>query len=253
MIDEDVAPNSELEKVKVIELILISRATGGFSDDQLYEDLRKEFMGDPTTKALLPNFVRNCRNLPMFWSFIKGEADTYEQRRRIISNAFNPLADHLEQADRTPADFLVLDTLRAFDEHSVHAVWSKALSRRSADPEGAITAARTLLETVVKLILDDLSVNYSETEELPKLYGRVSKALNIAPSQHSEDAIKAILGSITNLVNGIGTLRNRLSDAHGRGGRIPVRPSARHANLTVNSAGVVAMFLIETHNERQQK
>jgi len=32
-----------------------------------------------------------------------------------------------------------------------------------------------------------------------------------------------------NLVNGIGTLRNRLSDSHGRGGPLPVRPSPRHA------------------------
>jgi abortive infection Abi-like protein len=48
-----------------------------------------------------------------------------------------------------------------------------------------------------------------------------------------------------NLVNGIGTLRNRLSDSHGRGGK-PVRPSPRHASLAVNLAGGVATFLVET-------
>lgn len=56
-----------------------------------------------------------------------------------------------------------------------------------------------------------------------------------------------------NLVNGIGTLRNRLSDSHGRGGPLPVRPSPRHASLAVNTAGAVATFLVETHIERQKQ
>jgi len=49
------------------------------------------------------------------------------------------------------------------------------------------------------------------------------------------------------MVNGLGTLRNKLSDSHGRGGKSPVRPSERHANLAVNTAGAIATFLVETH------
>ncbi|MDG1319996.1 MAG: abortive infection family protein [Paracoccaceae bacterium] len=48
------------------------------------------------------------------------------------------------------------------------------------------------------------------------------------------------------------TLRNRLSDSHGRGGRLPVRPSPRHASLAVNTAGAIATFLVETFNERSR-
>ncbi|WP_267901767.1 abortive infection family protein [Sinorhizobium meliloti] len=48
----------------------------------------------------------------------------------------------------------------------------------------------------------------------------------------------------------LGTLRNRLSDSHGRGG-MPVRPSPRHASLAVNTAGAAATFLVETHLERK--
>ena len=253
MIDEQDIPDSVLERVKRLEQILIAAATGGSDEDQLYEDLRREVMRDSTIKALMPEFVRSCRNLSMFWPFIKHEAATYAERRQIIGEAFNPLINHLEEVDRTPGDFVVSDTLQTFDEQSVNAVWSKALSRRVTDPEGAITIARTLLETVIKRILDELSVDYADKDDLPKLYSKVAKALNLAPSQHSEEPIKAILGAAMNLVNGIGTLRNRLSDAHGRGGRLPVRPSARHANLTVNTAGAVALFLVQTHFERQEK
>ncbi|WP_271606723.1 abortive infection family protein [Bradyrhizobium sp. CCBAU 11434] len=55
-----------------------------------------------------------------------------------------------------------------------------------------------------------------------------------------------------NLVNGIGTLRNRLSDSHGRGGK-PVKPSSRHASLAANTAGAIATFLVETHLDRKPK
>ena len=53
------------------------------------------------------------------------------------------------------------------------------------------------------------------------------------------------------MVEGLGTMRNKLSDAHGRGKR-PVKPSARHAALAVNLAGATATFLVEPWNERQK-
>ena len=73
-----------------------------------------------------------------------------------------------------------------------------------------------------------------------------AKVLNIAPSQHSEPIFKQILGGCTAVVEGLGALRNRLSDAHGQGKR-PVRPAARHAELAVNLAGAMATFLVTTH------
>ena len=78
----------------------------------------------------------------------------------------------------------------------------------------------------------------------------ITAYLNLAPSQHAEEPIKRILGGVMSVVNGLGTLRNRLSDSHGRGKKLQVRPSQRHANLAVNAAGAVATFLVETHRER---
>ncbi|MGV2053008.1 abortive infection family protein [Agrobacterium sp. 22-209-1] len=95
--------------------------------------------------------------------------------------------------------------------------------------------------------MDERGTVYTDKEDLPRLYALAARALNLAPDQHTEEPIKAILGGAMTVVNGIGTLRNRLSDAHGRGGRLPVRPSPRHASLAVNLAGTVATFLVETH------
>ena len=71
-----------------------------------------------------------------------------------------------------------------------------------------------------------------------------------AKSQHRTQStfgsFKQILGGCTAVVEGLGALRNRLSDAHGQGKR-PVKPAPRHAELAVNLAGAVAMFLVATH------
>lgn len=149
-----------------------------------------------------------------------------------------------------PADALISETLISFDESAVHLAWTKALERRATDPEGAITAAKTLLETVCKHIVDEAGGNYGDNDDLPKLYNTAAEMLNLAPSLHTETVFKSILGNCQSIVGNLAGLRNRLGDSHGQGKRY-VRPQARHAELAVNLAGSVAMFLISTWNARQ--
>jgi hypothetical protein len=251
--EPDDIPDSIVEQVAMMEGILVASATGGSADNRVYVALRQTFIAEPSIRDLLPPFVRTYRNLDAFWPYIKKEAGTYAERRQIISAAFTPLMDHLEGRNRAPSDTSASDALASFDAEGVHAVWTKALARRATDPEGAITVARTLLETVSKRILDEVGQPYDDKDDLPKLYMNAAKALNLAPNQHTEEPVKAILGGAMNLVNGIGTLRNRLSDSHGRGGRLPVKPSPRHASLAVNTAGAIATFLVETYLDREGK
>lgn len=150
-----------------------------------------------------------------------------------------------------PADTVISNSLSSFDATGVHAVWIRALERRERDPEGAITLARTLLEGVCKHVIEADGGQYAEKDDLPKLYRSAAEMLNLAPDQHTEETFKRILGSCQNVVESLGTLRNKLSDAHGRGSR-PVRPAPRHAALAVNLAGAMATFLIETW-EQQRK
>ena len=128
----------------------------------------------------------------------------------------------------------------------------KALARRTADPEGAITVARTLLEKVTKRILDEMGESFGDKEDLPKLYGRATAALDFAPSQHEAEPVRMILSGAVQVANRIGTLRNRFLDAHGRGGSKPVRLTARHASLAVNVASALAVFLVGTFLERKR-
>lgn len=149
-----------------------------------------------------------------------------------------------------PADELITRAMISFDESAVHHVWTKALERRGTDPEGAITAAKTLLESVCKHIIDEAGGTYGENDDLPKLYSTAAEDLNLAPNQHTEKLFKSILGNCQSIVGNLAGLRNRLGDSHGQGKR-HIKPAARHAELAVNLAGSVAMFLVSTWTTRK--
>lgn len=132
---------------------------------------------------------------------------------------------------------------------SINEYWQKSLERVSSDPEGAITSARTLVETVCKYVLDNKGVSFKEDGDLQKLYKQTASTLNLSPDQHGEGIFKQILSGSANVVNGLAGLRNAFGDAHGKGKRY-VKPSPRHAKMAVGFAGTLATFLIETFEEQ---
>src|SRR5262245_2417593 len=206
------APDPLVAKVESLQNLLVSFATAaGVSGYGDYEELRRDLLNNPLTGTGLPRFVHTCRDLSQFWQFIKYKYGTYAERRTYIWSEFRPLLDSLEAratAPILPSDQQVLSRL---SPEAVQTVAQRALDRRISDPEGAITAARTLLETVCKHIIDDLSVRYDEDGELPKLYQLTSESLKVAPSQHTEQVFKQILGGCTSVVQGLASLRNRLA------------------------------------------
>lgn len=248
--EPDISTLPLAEQIEALQHMLMARATGGYIDDERYRLLRATVLGHPGLKPIVPRFLRTCRDSDHFWEFIKGKFGTYAERRSFLREELNPLIDAAE-ATITPSDNSTSDALREFSSDAVHEIWNRALERRTNDPEGAITLARTLLETVCKHVLDDLAVDYSDTWDLPKLYRTVSQELKFAPSQHEQPIFRQILGGCTAVVEGLGSLRNRMSDAHGTGKR-PVRPALRHAHLAVNLAGTMATFIVETFLSRQQ-
>jgi hypothetical protein len=150
----------------------------------------------------------------------------------------------------SPADESISAALAAFDPTQVHARWTMAMERRASEPAGAITLARTLLEDVCKWILDQAGETWQEADDLPALYRKLAKVLKLAPDDHTEQVFKQILGSCQSVVESLGALRNKLSDAHSPGPK-RARPQARHAELAVNLAGAMATFLVATWEARR--
>jgi hypothetical protein len=249
----DDLPDNPLEQAKALENILIAACTGDRGSGRAYQHLRGTLIADAKLKPLLPECVRTCRDLEHFWGYVKGVSAKWEPRRLFIRNAFSPVFEYLEGNTTRPVDAVATGVLSAFDADAVHAAWEKALSRRHEDVEGAITSARTLLETVCKTVLEKQAIEYDEKDDLPALYKKVAIALQLAPSLHTEETFKRILGGCTSVVEGLGSLRNKLSDAHGRTTKAaPARASERHAQLAVNLAGAMATFIVQTWEARKR-
>jgi Abortive infection C-terminus len=241
-----------LAKVEAFKDVLIACAQGSRDEEIVYRRLRGELLKDTRIASQLPAFIRPCRTTQEFWDFITQGRSTYASRRSFLQEQFNPVLTMLEAGSLMPADASITRTLSIVDSEHVSVAWTKALERRNVDPEGAITAARTLVEATCKHILDETGISYDNTDDLPKLYFKTAEQLNLAPSQHTERAFRQILGACQTVVNELAGLRNRLSDAHGKG-KLAVRPSPRHAELVVNLAGTMATFLITTWEASTQK
>ncbi len=123
--------------------------------------------------------------------------------------------------------------------------WTKSIARLDSDPDGAITAARSLLETTCKHILEAIGAAVPENAALPELYRAVSVAMKLAASGQTNRLYKQFLGATHTIVQSVGELRNKEGDAHGKGHHA-VRPSRAQAELAVNLAGAVSNFLIST-------
>ena len=241
--------NELLEQTEAFQNLLIAYATGANEDEAEFIRLRQMLLSNSALDTLVPRFVRTSRSLAQFWQFIKHKHPTYAKRRQFIWDEFRPLLEVLERGTLSPVDHLVTENLEKFDASYVHAAWSKALERRASDPEGAITSARTLIESVCKHILDFSGTRYEDGADLPKLYKLTAEVLNLAPSQHTETVFKQIRGGCTAVVEGLGSLRNRLSDAHGKG-QVASKPAPRHAELAVNLSGALATYLLATWEAR---
>ncbi len=228
-----------------LQNMMLARAVSGEVKSKDYVEAREALVRETSIDHLLPIFVRTCRSPDQFWGYISQKSDKYAGRREHIWEGFKPLLNFLERGGSAPADLIVTSALERYDAEHVQAAWMKALQRRSTDAEGAITSARTLIEAICKHILDESGATYEDKDDLTRLYKQTAELLNIAPSQHTETVFKQILGGCTAVIEGLGSLRNKLSDAHGRG-KTGAKPAARHAELAVNLSGALAMFLLAT-------
>jgi hypothetical protein len=147
---------NDIERAEFLQNTLVGFSTqdgcGGTEED--YVQLRKHFLDNPETKDLVPRWVRTNRNSSQFWQFIKHKFGSYAERRTFIWEEMNPLLEYCESKQTFPAEKSISDVLQKFDEAGIHSAWQKALSRKSSDPEGAITISRSIFESVCKHILD---------------------------------------------------------------------------------------------------
>jgi hypothetical protein len=144
--------------------------------------------------------------------------------------------------DRKPLSDLITERLAHSRYDGIFLSWEKAIGRLDNDRDGAVTAARAMLETACKTVLDELGVTHDDTWDLPKLYHETAANLGIAPTQNTDPLFKSVFGASQTIVTRVGEIRNKLGDAHGKANLD--RPVPRqHAELAINLAGSICCFL----------
>jgi hypothetical protein len=122
------------------------------------------------------------------------------------------------------------------------------------DPSLAIGTAKELIETTCKTILAEYGIVVDDNIAVTKLIKETRKHLGLIPesipnSAKGIESIQKILSNLGAIAQGLSELRNLYGSGHGKHGKSKGL-SPRHARLAVGAASTLAMFLIETHEER---
>jgi len=151
----------------------------------------------------------------------------------------------------TPAALALRERIEALDLDSVQRDFERAI--KEGDPEDAVTAACSTVESVCKCLLDLMGQPYPAKQDVGGLTREVSRHLNLSPDRADiAPDIKQILGGLASVTGGIGALRTHAGDAHGRG-KGTAKVDARIARLAVHAASTVSLFLVETWQRTAEK
>jgi hypothetical protein len=124
------------------------------------------------------------------------------------------------------------------------------------DPALAIGTAKELVETCCKTILEERSVTFRKSADIPELIKLTAKVLELTPDDIPDkakavDTIRRLLSNLGTISQGIAELRNHYGTGHGKAAGAKGL-GTRHAKLAVGAASTLAVFLAETHNERSR-
>lgn len=143
----------------------------------------------------------------------------------------------------------LLDFVKQNDLQGVQREFERALEDVERDPARSITAANSLMESVLKCVIELDALQMPKDESVQPLWKTVRESLGFDPTKVEDDDLKKILGGFGAIVDGLGSLRTHAGSAHGRGTKL-YKVEPRHARLAIHAASSLAAFVIETRLER---
>jgi hypothetical protein len=148
----------------------------------------------------------------------------------------------------------LVSTVAVIDFDTVNRDLDRALASTETDPEDAVTSACSVVESVCRSVLIELGLPLPPKKDIQGLYQAVREPLGLTPDKGGvadeiASDVRAILGGLNSVVNGVGALRTHGGDAHGRE-RGYRRVDPRIARLAIHSASTVSLFLVETWQKK---
>ncbi len=142
------------------------------------------------------------------------------------------------------------DILRKRDLPTVTEELERIFNSTELKPKDAVTGACALIESLCKVFIESENLEMPAEQTIKPLWRLVSKHLGFDPAAMEDDDLKKVLSGLTSIVDGLGAFRTHAGSAHGYGQKM-YRPKPRHARLVANAASALAVFVIETWNERK--
>jgi len=238
-----------------------NRTFSEFFEDEFGINIYQEkYQGRGSSKA---NLLRGFIDVEDGHTVGKALRKLYDHRTRtlVTRDASSALADPVQkqffeviakiEAGFTPPVLNSLsDAALVLNFDTVSRDLNRALASANSDPEDAVTAACSTVESVCRSILIELGLGLPEKKDIKGLFAAVRKPLGLATDRTDldpliADDVRKVLNGLATVVEGVGSLRTHGGDAHGRE-RGYVRIDRRIASLAIHSASTVALFLIET-------
>lgn len=144
------------------------------------------------------------------------------------------------------------ELIKGRDIPSIESEFNRALENVNSEPREAVSAACNILESIFKVYIDDESLPLPQKQDLQGVWKVVRADLGFDTKLVQDDDLKKVLSGVLSIVDGIGAFRTHASSAHGEGRKLyNIKP--RHARLAINSAHTIALFVLETWDEKRGK
>lgn len=158
---------------------------------------------------------------------------------------------HISDGSSAPSKALS-ELIQNLDIPSIDTEFTRALANVNSEPREAVSAACNILESIFKVFIEDEGLNKPQKQDLQNVWKVVKGELGFDPKLVQDNDLKKVLTGILSIVDGIGAFRTHASSAHGEG-RKTYNLKPRHARLAIHAAHTIALFVLETWDERRSK
>lgn len=188
------------------------------------------------------------------WSGPTGRTSADPVRRQLEIDGYLYKNGTIEAVNASVALKRLSATAVKFDASHLKAQIDRLYRAVETDPDLSIGQAKELVETCCRTILTDHGIKEDKPLELAPLVRRTMECLKLVPEGISDEArgaktIKAVLGNLSQISQGLAELRNLYGTGHGKDGRRRGLP-LRHARLAVAASVALVTFLFDTHSDK---
>lgn len=145
----------------------------------------------------------------------------------------------------------VEDFVKARSLSGLEVEFERIRNNLASDPGVAVTASCSLLESLFKAFIEEEELEMPADQTIKPLWKVIKKELRFDPDLVEDADLKTILGGLTAIVEGLGSLRTHKGSAHGHHKK-SYKLQPRHAMLAANAALTLAMFIFEAWSEQTQ-